>query len=52
MYMPNKFQLGNQGCRRKVLVGVMPYADPSGVDAGEVFWGSDPLNHLSSMKLM
>ena len=50
--LPNKFQLGYRQCRRKVLVGVMPNADPSGVDAGEVLWGSDPLNHPYSMMLM
>ena len=35
-----------------MLVGVMPFAGPSGVDAGEVLWGSDLLEHSSSMMPM
>jgi len=27
----------------------MPYVDPSGVAAGEVLWGSSPLNHPQSL---
>ena len=35
-----------------MLVGGMPYAGPSGVDAGGILWGSDPLNHPFIMMLM
>jgi len=35
-----------------VLVGGMPFADPSGVDAGEVLWNSDPLDLPCSMMLI